>query len=129
MPVNPKKQRPSVINPSVRSSNRRFLPVLRQSLFARARLRRKVLLEQGRLQRPSGVADVAKMLRRVTGAGRAAGAGLRDAASVSHSQVLFEALEPRILLSADVFVPPPTADMFDDSPQSDEIVVPPSEMD
>ncbi len=129
MSVNVKKQRPSLSNPSARSSNRRFLPVLRQSLFARARLRRKVLIEQGRLRRPSGLADVAQMLRRMTGAATLTGNGLTDESSVSHSQVLFEALEPRILLSADIFVPPPSPDTFDDNPQQDDVILPPSELD
>ena len=52
-----------------------------------------------------------------------------DETGVVHSQVLFEALEPRILLSADGFMPPPTPDMFDDSPEIEEVVLPPSEMD
>jgi hypothetical protein len=128
MTASTKKQRPSLTNPSKRSDNRRFLPILRQSLFARALLRRKCRAGRAQPAKPMSLTDIASMLRRVTGAG-AVGKDPREASSTSYSEVLFEALEPRILLSGDVFVPPPTAEMFDDQPQEEEVVVPPSELD
>ncbi|MDZ7841198.1 MAG: DUF4347 domain-containing protein [Gammaproteobacteria bacterium] len=96
------------------------MPRLRQSLFARSRLRK-----HSRQGNPMVLSDVTRMLRRVAGGGEV----LRQDTGLEHSQVLFEALEPRILLSADGFMPPPSPDTFDDNPQAEEVDLPPSEMD
>ncbi len=96
------------------------MPRLRQSLFARTRLGRR-----SRQGNPMLLSDVTQMLRRIASGGDE----LRNESGLAHSQVLFEALEPRILLSADGLMPPPSPDMFDDNPEPEEVVLPPSELD
>ena len=120
MSHNHKKRIPPIPHRNIRSGNRRFMPILAQSLFARARRFR-----QSKLGNPMRMADVAKMLRRVSGQT----ADIRNDEVVKYSEVLFEALEPRILLSADGLMPPPTDDMFNENPPEEEVILPPSELD
>ncbi|MEE9446753.1 MAG: LEPR-XLL domain-containing protein, partial [Arenicellales bacterium] len=127
MTARTRKQRPSLTHPSSGSRYQRFLPRLRQSMFARAILRHKVAGARLKEKRPNRLADVANMLRQVSST--SARTDIRDNHSVSHSEVLFEALEPRILMSADVFVPPPAPDAFDGGLPVEEVVIPPSELD
>ncbi|HSH42837.1 MAG TPA: LEPR-XLL domain-containing protein, partial [Arenicellales bacterium] len=115
-----KKRKPSFRQLTTQRSNRRLMPRLRQSLFARGRLRRR-----SRQGNPMLLSDVTQMLRRIASGGDE----LRNETGIAHSQVIFEALEPRILLSADGLMPPPTPDMFDDNPEPEEVVLPPSELD
>lgn len=103
-----KKRRPPFRQLTTTRSNRRLMPRLRQSLFARTRLRK-----HSRRGNPLLLSDITQMLRRIA----CGGDELRNESSLVHSEILFEALEPRILLSADGFMPPPTPDMFDDNPQ------------
>ncbi|MCZ7598718.1 MAG: DUF4347 domain-containing protein [Gammaproteobacteria bacterium] len=120
MPPNHKKKKPPLPKWRTSADNRPFMPILVQSLFARARLR-----NQTRRGNPMTIADVSALLRGVIGIERPAAPGV----STGCNEVLFEALEPRILLSADGFMPPPTPEMFDDNPEVEDVELPPSELD